>query len=111
MVQEDAGFFAAIDPAVTPDLELEGYAREIVSRVQRMRKEASFAVSDRITLTIGGGSDVHAVVRAHRAWIADETLATDVVLVDQPESGGTNDAMTALDLDGMTAFVAITRIP
>ncbi len=111
VVQEDAGFFAAIDPAVTPDLELEGYARELVSRVQRMRKEASFAVSDRITLTIGGGSDVHAVVRAHRAWIADETLATDVVLVDQPESGGTHDGMTALDLDGMTAFVAITRIP
>jgi isoleucyl-tRNA synthetase len=111
VVQEDAGFFAAIDPAVTPDLELEGYARELVSRVQRMRKEASFAVSDRITLTIGGGSDVHAVVRAHRAWIADETLATDVVLVDQPESGATHDGMTALDLDGMTAFVAITRIP
>jgi isoleucyl-tRNA synthetase len=111
VVEEDAGFFVAIDPAVTPDLELEGYAREIVSRVQRMRKEASFAVSDRITLTIGGGSDVHAVVRAHRAWIADETLATDVVLVDQPESGGSSDAMTALDLDGMTAFVAITRIP
>jgi isoleucyl-tRNA synthetase len=111
VVQEDAGFFAAIDPAVTPDLELEGYARELVSRVQRMRKEASFAVSDRITLTIEGGSDVHAVVRAHRAWIADETLATDVVLVDQPESGATHDGMTALDLDGMTAFVAITRIP
>jgi isoleucyl-tRNA synthetase len=111
VVQEDAGFFAAIDPAVTPDLELEGYARELVSRVQRMRKEASFAVSDRITLTIEGGSDVHAVVRAHRAWIADETLATNVVLVDQPESGATHDGMTALDLDGMTAFVAITRIP
>jgi isoleucyl-tRNA synthetase len=111
VVQEDGGFFAAIDPAVTPDLELEGYARELVSRVQRMRKEASFAVSDRITLTIGGGSDVHAVVRAHRAWIADETLATDVVLVDQPESGGTHGGMAALDLDGMTAFVAITRIP
>src|SRR5262249_35778882 len=105
VVQEDGGFFAAIDPAVTPELELEGYARELVSRVQRMRKEASFAVSDRITLTIGGGSDVHAVVRAHRAWIADETLATDVVLVGQ------QDGMSPVDLDGMTAFVAITRIP
>ena len=115
VVQEDGGFFAAIDPAVTPELELEGYARELVSRVQRMRKEASFAVSDRITLTIGrgrgGGSDVHAVVRAHRAWIADETLATEIVLVDSPDSGGTDAGMTPVDLDGMTAFVAITRIP
>jgi isoleucyl-tRNA synthetase len=111
VVQEDGGFFAAIDPAVTPELELEGYARELVSRVQRMRKEASFAVSDRITLAIGGGSDVHAVVRAHRAWIADETLATDIVLVDSPSSGDANAGMTPVDLDGMTAFVAITRIP
>ena len=111
VVQEGAGFFAAIDPAVTSELELEGYARELVSRVQRMRKEAAFAVSDRITLTIGGGSDVHAVVRAHRAWIADETLATDLVLVDHPETGGSPDGMTPVDLDGMTAFVAITRIP
>ena len=113
VVQEDAGFFAAIDPAVTPELELEGYARELVSRVQRMRKEASFAVSDRITLTIGGGSDVHAVVRAHRAWIADETLATDVVLVGGESAGtdGAPEGMTAVDLDGMTALVAITRIP
>src|SRR4029077_19600402 len=84
VVQEDAGFFAAIDATVTPELELEGYARELVSRVQRMRKEAGFAVSDRITLPIARAGDVPAVVRAHRAWIADETLATDVVVVDQP---------------------------
>jgi isoleucyl-tRNA synthetase len=105
-VQEDAGFFAAIDPAVSPALEREGYARELVSRVQRMRKEASFAVSDRITLAVGGGSDVQAVVGAHRTWIMDETLATELVLQD-----GAPEGMTPVDLDGMTAFVAITRIP
>ena len=54
---------------------------------------------------------MHASFDAHRAWIADEMLATELVLVDQPESGASNDAMTTLDLDGMTAFVAITRIP
>jgi isoleucyl-tRNA synthetase len=111
VVQEDAGFFAAIDPTVTPELELEGYAREVVSRVQRMRKEAGFAVSDRITLTIGGGSDVHAFVRAHRAWIADEVLATELVLVDRADPTAASGGMTPIDLDGMTALVAITRIP
>jgi isoleucyl-tRNA synthetase len=111
VVQEDAGFFAAIDATVTPELELEGYARELVSRVQRMRKEAGFAVSDRIALTLGGGSDVHAVVRAHRAWIADEVLATELVLVDRAESGATQGDLQPVDLDGMTALVAITRIP
>ncbi len=106
VVEEDSGFFAAIDPTVSPALELEGYARELVSRVQRMRKEALFAVSDRITLTVGGESGVHAVVGAHRAWIMDETLATELVFLD-----GSREGMTPVDLDGMTAFVAITRIP
>ena len=55
-------------------------ARELISRVQRMRKDAGFAVSDRIRLGIGGdavgarGSD-----RRIAEWIADEVLATDVV--------------------------------
>ena len=49
-VQEDGGFFAAIDPTVTPELRREGQAREVISRVQRMRKEAGLAVSDRIVL-------------------------------------------------------------
>ena len=53
-------------------------ARELISRVQRMRKEAGFAVSDRITLIDWQeASDVHAVDRRHREWIADEVLATD----------------------------------
>jgi hypothetical protein len=50
---------------------------------------------------------VHAVVRAHRAWIADETLATNLELVED----GERDGLSPVDLDGMTAFVAITRIP
>src|SRR6185295_6407732 len=75
VVQEDGGFFAAIDPTITPELKLEGYARELISRVQRMRKESGFAVSDRIAMTIGGGSEVKTVLDVHRAWIADEVLA------------------------------------
>ena len=49
VVKEAGGYFAAIDATVTPELRTEGLAREIVSRVQRMRKEAGFAVSDRIS--------------------------------------------------------------
>ena len=41
---------AALDPTVTPELRAEGLAREMVSRVQRLRKEAGLAVSDRIGL-------------------------------------------------------------
>src|SRR4029077_1673156 len=82
-VQEDGGFFAAIDPTVTPALKLEGYARELISRVQRMRKEAGVAVSDRISLTVAGEAEVKDVIHAHGAWIADEVLATELVFVEQ----------------------------
>src|SRR5205823_10667991 len=44
VVKEEAGYFAAIDPVVSPELRAEGLAREIVSRIQRMRKEAGLAV-------------------------------------------------------------------
>ncbi|HEY9228224.1 MAG TPA: class I tRNA ligase family protein, partial [Gemmatimonadaceae bacterium] len=109
VVQEDGGFFAAIDPEVTPELKLEGYARELISRVQRMRKESGFAVSDRISLKMSGGSEVKAVIDTHGAWIADEVLATELVFLEHGEAERTRD-IHALDLDGITAYVAITRI-
>jgi isoleucyl-tRNA synthetase len=108
-VQEDAGYFAAIDPTVTPELKLEGYARELISRVQRMRKEAGFAVSDRIALTVEGEPVVNDVIDAHGAWIAEEVLATELVFVGQGESQQRQDRQS-IDLDGITAHVAITRI-
>jgi isoleucyl-tRNA synthetase len=110
-VEEDAGFFVAIDPSVTPELRREGFAREVVSRVQRMRKEAGLAVSDRIRLTVSGGEDVKAVVDAHGAWIAEEVLATELVFSEGTASGEAGKESQAIDLDdGITAFAAITRI-
>ncbi|HEX7021022.1 MAG TPA: DUF5915 domain-containing protein, partial [Gemmatimonadaceae bacterium] len=106
-VQENAGFFAAIDPTVTPDLRREGQARELISRVQRMRKDAGLAVSDRIVLALGRGEEIQDIVRVHGEWIAAEVLATELVLVDDLTSGYHD--MQTVDLDGITARVAITR--
>jgi len=108
VVEEDGGFFAAIDPTVTLELKREGLARELISRVQRMRKEAGLAVSDRIVLTVVGGDEVRAVLDAHGEWIASEVLATE--LVTNGELTGRYDATQELDLDGSIARVAFTRI-
>jgi isoleucyl-tRNA synthetase len=106
-VQEHGGFFAAIDATVTPELRREGQARELISRVQRMRKEAALAVSDRIVLSLSGGSELKAVIDEHGTWIADEVLATELVF----DSTGTDtQGKQSIDLDGSTAYVAITRI-
>jgi isoleucyl-tRNA synthetase len=106
-VEEDAGYFVALDPTVTAELQLEGYARELISRVQRMRKESGLAVSDRIALTVAGPTEVEDVVRVHGAWIAEEVLAAELAFRGSAEQGSD---MHAIDLDGLPAFVAITRI-
>jgi isoleucyl-tRNA synthetase len=108
VVEEEGGFFAAVDPTLTEDLKAEGLARELISRVQRMRKEAGLAVSDRIMLTIAGGQGVRDVLERHGQWIAAEVLAAELVVAD--ELTGNYDATQAVDLDGVTAYVAITKV-
>jgi isoleucyl-tRNA synthetase len=107
LVQESAGFVTAIDPAVTEQLRLEGTARELISRVQRMRKEAGLAVSDRIRLAIGGATEVTAAVARHRDWIAGEVLATELL----QDPGSLHDSLISqsVDLDGIDAAIALTR--
>jgi isoleucyl-tRNA synthetase len=108
LVQEAAGFVTAIDPTVTEVLRLEGLARELISRVQRMRKEAGLAVSDRIRLAIiSKDTDIAKAVSNHGAWIASEVLATE--LRQDPGSLQDSFATQVLDLDGVEARIALTR--
>ena len=107
VVKEEGGYFTALDPVVTRELRLEGLAREIVSRIQRLRKELGFAVSDRITLFVGAGSEIQAAVTAFQKWIADEVLAVRVSIGDKIE--GTH-ATHAFDLDGQSVQVALERV-
>ena len=108
VVKEESGFFAAIDPTVTPELRREGLARELVSRIQRMRKEAGFAVSDRIVVHVAGDAETEATVDAFREYISGEVLARELIV------GGTlptNANVTqSLELDGLHARVALTRV-
>ena len=109
IVEEERGFFAAIDPALTPELEREGLAREIISRVQRMRKEAGLAVSDRIRLWVGGDDAVIAAAKEHRDWIADEVLATGSTIGSAGPMTQNMLARQSVDLDGIHADLALTK--
>lgn len=106
LVQEAAGFVTAIDPTVTEALRLEGLARELISRVQRMRKESGLAVSDRIRLAIWGDADTVAAARAHEERIRGEVLATELRL--EPDIFQ-DSVEQAFDLDGVQAHIALTR--
>jgi isoleucyl-tRNA synthetase len=106
VVKEGGGYFVAIDPKVTPELRAEGLAREIVSRVQRMRKEAGLAVSDRITLWVAGPAEIVTAINLHKEWIASEVLATHLIMGGGSDS---NHAAQSVDIDGQPVSIALER--
>lgn len=107
LVQQGEGVSVALDPTVTPALRAEGMAREVVSRVQRLRKESGLEVSDRIRLAIAAPMEVQDALRAHQAWIAAEVLAVDVALGDAIPAAW--EAQAEVDLDGPAVRVALSK--
>ncbi|HUF29333.1 MAG TPA: DUF5915 domain-containing protein, partial [Gemmatimonadaceae bacterium] len=107
-VKEEQGYFAALDAEVTQELRREGLARELVSRVQRLRKEAKFAVEDRIVLRVGGSPEVEAVLREHAEYISSEVLAVELTAGETDQA--TSDAVQTIDLDGLPASISLTRV-
>jgi isoleucyl-tRNA synthetase len=107
VVAEDGEYFAAIDPVVSGELRQEGLARELVSRVQRLRKESGFAVSDRIALAVWGDSEVESAARAFGAWISEEVLARELLVGERRE---TDNPVYELVLDGRTVSIAVRRL-
>jgi isoleucyl-tRNA synthetase len=107
LVKEEDGRFAAIDPAVTPELRQEGLAREFVSRVQRLRKESGLAVSDRIRVLVTGNQEIDEAIRVYHEWIAAELLAREIVIGGFEASA--YHATQTMDIDGILVRVAFTK--
>ena len=74
-----------LDTEVTPELEAEGTARDVIRAVQQARREANLNVSDRIVLSLGVDSALEVVLAPHLDLIAGETLATEVKWVPELE--------------------------
>jgi isoleucyl-tRNA synthetase len=93
-VVREGGTSVALDLEVSPELRLEGLARDLVRAVQDLRKAAGLAVEDRIELAVKAQGEVAAAVDAHRDYLLGETLAT--ALHRAPQGDG-YDATVALD--------------
>jgi isoleucyl-tRNA synthetase len=78
LVQSEGPFVVALDPTLTPDLVRDGLAREIVSRVQRLRKDAGYEYTTRIALAIGGDPVVLDAAHQAASLIQGETLAREL---------------------------------
>ncbi len=107
VVSADGGHVAAIDPVVSRELRAEGLMREVISKVQRMRKEAGLAVSDRIALWVRGHEDVEGAVRTHADHVAAEVLGRAIhVGVEAPAD---TNAIQTVELDGLSVTIAIRK--
>ena len=98
----------ALDPALNDDLVQEGLAREVVNRVQRLRKEAGYEYTTRIELSVAGAEDVVAATRAFSGFVEGETLARRMVLgagaaLDEP------DLQREVDIEGRGVTIALRR--
>ena len=101
-VANEGDITVALDTRLNDALIQEGWAREIVSKLQNLRKELKFDVSDRIRVTYSGPSEVSSAIIAQKEYIAAETLALSI------EPGESAD-MHEVELNGITARFAIVK--
>ncbi len=100
VVASDGPVVVGLETALTPELVAEGLAREFVSHVQAMRKEADFEVTQRIRVTVEADDELKAAIEAHRDYVTAETLA---VALDFAACG---DA-PSVDLNGHVAKICV----
>ena len=87
-VAEEGDLLVALDTELTPALEAEGLAREVAHRLQGLRKQAGYEISDRIRAAVAGDEALVAQLVPHRDWLAEETLAVELILGgDAPPDG------------------------
>ena len=104
-VAEDGGYLVAVTTDLTPELVLEGQAREVVRRVQQLRKDAGLDISDRIRLHLGESALLRAMLEQHGAYVTDEVLAVETVW----SSGKLPADRVEFDLDGAGVAVGLAR--
>ena len=93
----------ALCTTLTPELIREGYLREIVSKLQTMRKEAGFEVTDHINVTVSGSETILAVVEENKASIMHDVLAESLCAAE-PKG-----YVKEWDLNGETATLGVEK--
>jgi isoleucyl-tRNA synthetase len=105
-VQADGPYVAAVDPRLSEDLIQEGLARELVNRVQRLRKEAGYEYTTRIELSVAGAEEIVAAVSAFQSFVEGETLARKIVLGAVLEEA---DVTRNVDIEARQVTIALRR--
>ena len=105
-VMEEGDLVAGINTLITEELESEGLARDIVRRIQALRKEADFNIDDRIETYYSGDQDVEAVFQNEAEYISEETLSIKLLRGAPPEGAHLGE----YDIDGKKLKLGLLRI-
>ena len=101
-VSTDAGYTVAVTTNVTPELLLEGQARELVHRIQNMRRDAGFDIADHI-VTYYTGDDLDDLLAGHGEYVRQETLSSELIKTSPPQNAHTE----LQSFDGLSATIGL----
>lgn len=105
LVGQEGPVTVALDTERTPELVAEGFARECVNRIQNLRKQADFEVTDRIVVEYSATGGLSAAIDRHAAWIRNETLAVELIRSVRP----TGERVDEFGLDDERLTLAVRR--
>lgn len=105
LVANDGDVTVALDVTVTPELKNEGMARELINRIQNLRKSQGFEITDKINVELSDVPEIRDAVESFGDYISAQVLAREIKLVEKLNEATATD----LDIDGLTAFVTINR--
>ena len=103
-VANEGALTVALDVEVTDELRREGVAREIVKKIQALRKDSGFDITDRIEVTVSASEASDAAVELFREYICNQVLADSLVVSTELTEG------EEVELDGCTVKVAVKRV-
>jgi len=103
-VASNSTLTVALDLKLTEVLINEGVARELVNRIQNIRKETGLEVTDKIILNLKNDESIVNAVEQNKDYICSETLAEDLVLQDQVANGA------EVEINGLMTQIAITKL-
>ena len=101
VVGMDNNVFTILDTTLTPELIEQGYVREVISKIQQLRKQADFEMMDEIKIYINADKEIAAAVERAKDFIMDETIS---VAVENKED------LPEFDINGHKTGLAVERI-
>ena len=105
LVANEGRLTVALDITVTDELKKEGLARELVNRIQNLRKSSGFDITDKVNITIASSSEMDGAITAYKDYITSQVLANSLTITTEPIADA-----TVLDFEDFTLPVKVEKI-